>query len=121
VGLRAFFSLVHVFVLPDPLFPRSYSRVLFDREGELLGAVLARDEQWRFPPGGMCSRTNTAWPLLEFEDQRFFLSPRGRLTWLLARALSGQPQFRGEIVSGASTVTMQVIRLSRKQPPEDHR
>jgi penicillin-binding protein 1C len=110
----ALFFLWFVFVLPDPLFPQNYSRVLFDREGELLGAVLARDEQWRFPPGGIIPEKYRL-ALLEFEDKRFFSHP-GVDFLALARALQDNLS-RGEIVSGASTVTMQVIRLSRKNPP----
>ena len=32
-----------------PLFDASVSRVLYDRDGQLLGAVIAADDQWRFP------------------------------------------------------------------------
>ena len=41
--------LVWWFCLPDPLFDASYSTVLLDRSGQLMGARLAKDGQWRFP------------------------------------------------------------------------
>ena len=40
----------YAFSLPDPLFDASYSTLVSDRNGELLGARIASDGQWRFPP-----------------------------------------------------------------------
>ena len=36
-------------ILPEPLFDEPVSFVLVARDGELLGAKIADDEQWRFP------------------------------------------------------------------------
>jgi len=36
-------------ILPDPLFDDPCSTVVYDREGELLGARIAKDGQWRVP------------------------------------------------------------------------
>jgi penicillin-binding protein 1C len=35
--------------LPDPLFSTPYASLIEDRGGELLGARIAADGQWRFP------------------------------------------------------------------------
>ena len=37
------------FSIPNPLFNTSYSTVLESSDGQLLGARIAADEQWRFP------------------------------------------------------------------------
>lgn len=100
--------------LPDKLFTDPYSSVLESREGELLGASIARDGQWRFPPA-------TAVPdkfekaILTFEDRRFRYHPG---VDILSLAKAAQQNVRaGRILRGGSTISMQVIRLSRKGKP----
>ncbi len=100
--------------LPEPLFDAPLSTVILDRDGRLLGASIAQDEQWRFPGNaevpGKFARAITC-----YEDRRFFHHPGVdpfavlRAMWLNIRM--------GRIVSGASTITMQVIRLSRQGRP----
>jgi penicillin-binding protein 1C len=96
--------------LPSPLFDASYSTVILDRKGELLGASIAEDQQWRFP-----SSTHVpdkfVQAIVGFEDRRFFKHP-GVDPLAVARAF-WQNLRAGHVVSGASTITMQVIRLSR--------
>ena len=41
--------VVYYFSLPRTLFQEPYSTVIESKEGELLGAKIARDGQWRFP------------------------------------------------------------------------
>ncbi len=103
--------LLYYFALPKPLFKDPYSMVLEDRNGNLLGARIAKDGQWRFPKGGhLPEKYITA--LLEFEDRRFY-SHHGIDIRAFGRALQ-QNIKAGRVVSGGSTLTMQVIRLSRK-------
>ncbi|MDX1670732.1 MAG: penicillin-binding protein 1C [Balneolaceae bacterium] len=102
------------FSLPDPLFDEPYSTVLQDRQGNLLGAKIATDGQWRFPPGNAVPIKYRR-ALLEFEDQRFYSHP-GVDPLAIARALK-QNIKAGRVVSGGSTLTMQVIRLSKDNPP----
>ena len=100
--------------LPETLFQSSYSPVLFARNGELLGARLATDKQWRFPLGGeVPERFATA--LVAYEDKRFHSHP-GVDPLALLRAIKTQLS-AGAIKSGGSTLSMQVIRLSRQNPP----
>lgn len=98
-----------------PLFEETpYSLVVEDRDGQLLVARIAADEQWRFPlQDSLPERFVQA--LVTFEDKRFF-SHNGvdpiaffRAFWQNIRA--------GSIESGGSTISMQVIRLSRGQQP----
>lgn len=99
--------------LPDPLFDTPYATVLEDRNGELLGARIADDGQWRFPsPEAVPDRFETA--LLLFEDRYFYRHP-GVNPVAIARALKSNFS-EGRVVSGGSTLTMQVVRLSRGNP-----
>jgi penicillin-binding protein 1C len=107
-------ALAYAFCLPSPLFDRPTCMVLEDRDGQLLGAKIAADGQWRFPPiQHIPQKFETA--LLEFEDRRFHRHP-GFDIRSLGRALV-QNIRNGRIVSGGSTLTMQVIRLSRPGKP----
>ena len=105
----AFWICVPVVQFDDPL-----STVLLDRDGELLGATIAADGQWRFgvaesvPP-----RFVTA--LTRFEDRRFFSHP-GVDPLAIGRAIRQNLRPHG-VRSGGSTLTMQVVRLSRKGQP----
>lgn len=106
--------LLWLFCLPRELFEgTSYSTVVTDRNGALLGARVADDGQWRFPPCDTLPEKFVK-ALVEFEDHTFFghcgVSPRA-----LVRATI-QNIRNGRIVSGGSTLTMQVIRLSRQKP-----
>ncbi|MBE3064734.1 MAG: transglycosylase domain-containing protein, partial [Spirochaetes bacterium] len=102
------------FSLPSPPFSPEYSTILLDREGRLLSAAIAADGQWRFPGDGeIPDRFVTA--LLAREDKRFFHHP-GVDPIAAARALAANAR-AGEVVSGGSTITMQVIRLSRPGKP----
>lgn len=98
------------YLLPLPEFDRPVSMLLFDREGELLGASIAADEQWRFPEIESLTQKYSMCTTI-YEDSRFFHHP-GVDVLALARAIRDNVR-RGAIVSGASTITMQVIRLSR--------
>lgn len=102
------------YCLPEPLFEDPYSTVLEDRQGRLLGAKIADDGQWRFPLSDEVPlRFEKA--LLEFEDRRFYYHPGVDPISVVRAAI--QNIRAGYVVSGASTVTMQVIRLSRKDQP----
>ncbi len=107
--LLAFWLLVPVVSFDDPL-----STVVLDRDGELLGASIAEDGQWRFGvaeavPGKFAAAITC------FEDRRFYSHP-GIDPLALARAAVSNLR-RGRVVSGGSTLTMQVVRLSRRGRP----
>jgi len=107
-------GIAFYFSLPDPLFSDPTSTVLEDRNGLLLGAMIAEDGQWRFPSSQNIPE-NYKTAVLEFEDRYFYKHPGVNLFSLL-RAIK-QNIKNGEIVSGGSTLTMQTIRLSRKGKP----
>lgn len=105
--------LAYAFCLPRQLFQVPYSTVVTDRHGELLGARIAPDGQWRFPPCDTVPRKFVRC-LLAFEDQHFYHHP-GVNPLSMARA-AWQNIRQGRIVSGGSTLTMQTIRISRNRP-----
>jgi len=99
--------------LPEPLFTQDLSTLIVDKDHKLLGAHIANDEQWRFPPKAKLPPKFTT-ALIAFEDKRFY-QHHGidflallRATWL---NLSN-----GRIVSGGSTLSMQVIRMAQQNP-----
>lgn len=109
----AFFCLVlYVFCLPKQLFDVPYSTVVTDREGILLGARIAEDGQWRFPERDTVPE-KLKHCIIEFEDN-YFYKHWGVNPLAIGRAAIQNFQ-EGRVVSGGSTITMQVIRLSRRK------
>lgn len=99
------------FCLPEPLFNDPTSTVIDDKAGRLLSAKIADDGQWRFPLNPeVPEKFKTC--IVSFED-RYFYSHPGVNIFSLGRALFLNLK-EGEIISGGSTLSMQVIRLSRK-------
>ncbi len=99
------------FCLPDPLFNDPTCMVLEAKDGSLLGARIAKDGQWRFPHVDTVSEKFQQ-AIIEFEDRRFFSHP-GFDPFAFARAMR-QNLRNQRVVSGGSTLSMQVVRLARK-------
>ena len=103
--------VVYYFCLPRQLFDVSYATVVTDRNNELLGARIADDGQWRFPATDTIPEKFEKC-LIEFED-RYYHYHWGINPVAMVRAFS-QNIKNNRIISGGSTITMQTIRLSRK-------
>jgi penicillin-binding protein 1C len=101
-------------LLPVIHFEEETNTVLESREGELLSARITSDGQWRFPP---CDSVpyKLSQCICYFEDEYFRYHP-GVNPVSLGKALVRNIR-RRRIVSGGSTLTMQVVRLSRKGRP----
>jgi penicillin-binding protein 1C len=99
------------FSLPQQLFHAPTSYVIEDKDGNLLNATIAADGQWRFP-----YNKNVPQKFIDcittFEDKRFFKHP-GVDPVAIVRAITKNIKNKG-VVQGGSTITMQVIRLSKK-------
>ncbi|EIY52231.1 penicillin-binding protein 1C [Bacteroides nordii] len=112
-GIITLLLIGYIFCLPRQLFHVPYSTVVTDRNNELLGARIAPDGQWRFPP-----RTTTPAKIqacfIEFEDNHFFHH------WGVNPVSIGRAAYQnlkaGRVISGGSTITMQTIRLARNNP-----
>jgi len=113
LSIFALFCLAYYFCLPAQLFQKPTSTVLFDRNGQLLGAKIAKDGQWRFPYNEqVADKFEKA--IVCFEDKRFY-QHWGVDFLALSRAIWGNVSGAAR-QSGASTLSMQVIRLSRNNP-----
>ncbi|WP_340199445.1 penicillin-binding protein 1C [Ascidiimonas sp. W6] len=110
-GILLILLVAYYFCLPTPIFTDPTSTVIEAKNHELLGAKIATDGQWRFPE-------TTEVPLkfkkciLQFEDQYFYqhlgFNPISIVKSLIQNIKAGKT------IRGGSTLTQQVIRLSRK-------
>ncbi len=85
------------------------STELRDRDGHLLRAYTVADGRWRLPVTVSDVDPTYLRMLIRYEDKRF-----GRHNGVDPRAMiraAGQAVWHGEVVSGGSTLTMQVARL----------
>ncbi len=103
--------MVYWFSLPSPLFNDPLSTVIEDHTGELLGARIADDGQWRFPYNPVVPEKFRKC-IIQYEDQYFYYHPGVNPGSIIRAIIQNIREKR--IVSGGSTLSMQVIRLSRK-------
>ncbi|WP_394906598.1 penicillin-binding protein 1C [uncultured Mesonia sp.] len=97
------------FCLPQKLFDKPVSTVVYSQNGYLLGARIANDGQWRFPSSKKIPfKFEKA--ILQFEDAYFYKHP-GFNPVAIAKAAYHNLAYGKR--RGASTITQQVIRLSR--------
>ena len=109
----ALLMIGYIFCLPQQLFHVPYSTVVTDRNEELLGARIASDGQWRFPPR-KTTPEKIKQCLITFEDKHFYHH------WGVNPLATGRALYQNlknkRVVSGGSTLTMQTIRLARNKP-----
>jgi penicillin-binding protein 1C len=102
--------VVYYFLLPRKLFENNYATVIESNEGQLLGAKIAKDGQWRFPESDSIP-TKFRECIIAFEDQHFYqhfgFNPVSMYHAFL------QNRKANKVVRGGSTLTQQVIRLHR--------
>ncbi|MBV3727352.1 penicillin-binding protein 1C [Bacteroides thetaiotaomicron] len=110
--ILAFLVTGYIFCLPRHLFHVPYSTVVTDRNEELLGARIASDGQWRFPPRNTTPEKIKEC-LITFEDKHFY-HHWGVNPFAIGRAFYQNVKNK-RIVSGGSTLTMQTIRLARNE------
>ncbi len=103
--------IVYYFCLPKKLFDNPTSTVVTSKNNELLGAVIADDGQWRFPELDSVP-TKFEHCILQFEDA-YFYKHFGFNPISIGKAMIENIKAK-RVVRGGSTLTQQVIRLSRK-------
>ena len=112
--LLAVWGIHFYMLLPTPLFNTAYSKLLFSNDNKILSVLIASDEQWRFPlTDKLSDKYKTC--VINFEDEKFYYHP-GINPLSIARA-TVQNIKNKRVKSGGSTITMQVIRLSKNNPP----
>ncbi|MEO5812073.1 MAG: penicillin-binding protein 1C [Rhodanobacter sp.] len=107
------FVLDRVFPLHLPA-PDTGSTVVLARDGTPLRAFADGDGVWRYPTTASQVSPLYLQALLNYEDRWFYRHP-GVNPWALARGLVGGLR-HGHIVSGGSTLTMQVARIIHPIP-----
>jgi penicillin-binding protein 1C len=95
---------------------RERSPIVLARDGTLLRPFVTKDGRWRLPVSAVDVDPRMLAVLRAYEDSRFD-DHRGVDLMALARA-AAQAAWNGRVVSGASTLTMQVARLME---PRDER
>ncbi len=100
----------YAFCLPNKLFTKPTSTVITSKNNELLGALIATDGQWRFPYSNTVPEKFKSC-LIQFEDA-YFYKHFGFNPVSIFKALKQNLQ-AGNVKRGGSTITQQVIRLSR--------
>ncbi|NVN17599.1 penicillin-binding protein 1C [Muricauda sp. HICW] len=102
--------ILWLFCLPKNLFEDPTSTVVDSSEGSLIGARIADDGQWRFPQIDSVPQRFKQSVLL-FEDEYFYQHP-GFNPISIIKAIGHN--LTKDNRRGGSTITQQVIRLSRK-------
>lgn len=105
-------TLCTLVCIPVSIDPLPNSAVLNDKNGNLLSASIAQDGQWRFPLTDSVPYKMEQCILL-FEDEYFYAHPGINPVSVIRAAL--QNMQAGKIVSGASTLTMQLARMIRNE------
>lgn len=98
--------------LPNKLFNDKFSTVLLASNGNLLSARIAEDGQWRFPELTVLPKKFEI-ALCTFEDRYFRFHPGVNPVSLVSAIYKNI--VNDKIVSGGSTITMQLMRMSRGQ------
>ena len=101
--------------LPPPSLDRGsrLSMLVLARDGSILRGFLSSDGKWRLPPAAGEVDPLYRQMLVATEDQRF-ASHFGVDPLAIGRALA-QFAWHGHVVSGASTLTMQAVRLLERR------
>ena len=113
--MGGFFSILALATLLNLLFPlpikqtQGYAKTIVSQEGELLRAFADKKGVWRYPVTIEQVSPNYINTLLNYED-RWFYWHFGVNPFSILRAVF-QNISNGKVVSGGSTLTMQVARL----------
>lgn len=94
----------------SPLFKNDYSTVVRADNGAMLHAFINSDEQWHFPPDTSKIPEKLKTAVILFEDESFYKHMGVDFLALLRAAYHNYK--KGKIVSGASTIPMQIARMS---------
>ena len=103
--------VLYYFLLPKKLFDVPTATVVTSKTNKLIGAKIADDGQWRFPEMDSVPQKFKEC-LLQFEDAHFY-QHFGFNPVSMGKALAQNVKAK-RVVRGGSTLTQQVIRLSRK-------
>ena len=118
VGLIGILSSVILFFVFNYFFPFeveiSYSGLVLDRKGEIIYGFLSKDDKWRFQTE-LDEISPTLKETILYKEDRWFYYHFGVNPFSVGRA-AARNIWTGRRTSGASTITMQVVRLLNPKP-----
>ena len=110
-------GLILAGLILDLIFPFKisvcWSPVIRDRKGEWIGAYLSCDDKWRIYPPSQ-AKLNALEKIVLFKEDKYFYFHPGINPLAIVRA-TVQNLIRGEVHSGASTLTMQLARMLHRR------
>ncbi len=112
--LLLFFALDLLFPFPEESLRREPTAVITDKDGGPLRFFLPQDKRWRFPVKLADVSPRFIEAVIASED-RWFRSHPGVNPFALMRAFYTNIK-EGRVVSGASTIPMQIARMSDPKP-----
>ncbi len=112
--LLLFLALDWIFPFPDASLSRPPSMVVADRDGEPIRIFLPPDQAYRFPVRLAEVSPDLKRAVVALEDRWFYAHP-GVNPLAVARAVCTNLRAL-QVVSGASTLTMQIARMSDPAP-----
>ncbi len=113
-ALLLFFALDFIMPFPVETLRREPTAVITDKDGRPLRFFLPADKRWRFPVKLAEVSPRLVEAVIASED-RWFRSHPGVNPLALIRALYSNLK-EGRVVSGASTIPMQIARMSDPKP-----
>ncbi|MDT3696898.1 MAG: penicillin-binding protein 1C [Ignavibacterium sp.] len=110
--LLILFLIVFLFLL-DLLFPlpdlKPYSKAIYASDGTLLTAYLTEDHKWRLRTNIEDVSPDLIKAIITKEDKNFFFHRGVDFFAIIRSGIKNLTQ--GKVVTGASTITMQVVRI----------
>jgi penicillin-binding protein 1C len=117
VSAACVLNVILLFLMLDYLFPfpveslsRDATTVITDKDGKPLRFFLPEDNRWRFPVKLADVSPKLVEAVIVSEDRWFYIHP-GVNPFAMARAFYTNIK-KGRVVSGASTIPMQIARMS---------
>jgi penicillin-binding protein 1C len=105
-----YWAILALFPFPQEKISQiKYSKIIYDRQGNILRAFTGQDDSWIMPVNLQSINHNFSKATLSIEDKRFF-KHSGVDPLAVMRAATSNLK-AGKIISGASTISMQVVRL----------
>lgn len=103
-------AVLRIFPFPyEAIKNIKYSTCVYDKDGNLLRAFIGKDDSWLLPVELKEINPNFIKATIAIEDKRFS-QHHGVDIWALSRAVNLNMRNK-RIISGASTISMQVIRI----------
>jgi len=103
-------AILRIFPFPyEAIKNIKYSTCIYDKDGNLLRAFTGKDDSWLLPVTLKEINPNFIKATIAIEDKRF-RQHHGVDIWAISRAVNLNTTNK-RVISGASTISMQVIRI----------